>query len=500
MKKLFSLFIAIIISTSFISAQNNDTDFEALKKQIVKSDADIQNPKKNIKSATWVKRANIFIKAYTINFKYLAVGIEAYQIPLLSGADGLPYYGAPLKDAYAEDNFTVYEYKRIKIYVDNSTNRIDHWVETEVIDTLALDKAYDAYIKAIELDDKGTLASKKSTLEDLAFIREYLVNRAVDKYYAGQHEKAMDGLEKAIDLLKYKDPADTNKYAGSYYYYAGIFSYNAKQLETSLDYFKKSIENEYEIGTSYQYASQIYYELNDSTAAVKFLESGANKFPEETKIIYSLIDYYNPRGEFSSVFKYINKAIDMTKDNPNPVLYIVKGNAYERIFKTFEDKYFNLLFKADSLSKAAFRARTNPTEQKRINDEKDDILNNSVPQAKKEMLGYADSCIAAYNEAIAVEKEDLKKADYEYSIALFYYNYGKDLKTNSSRISNNLSSVIAELDKESSEYLEKAKEHGEEAYNLNSKDRYTLSLMQRIYYNLGMTDKSDQMKKELNEL
>ncbi|MBN2891249.1 MAG: hypothetical protein JXL97_05235 [Bacteroidales bacterium] len=545
MKKTISLFIILFLAIGFISAQNNQADIDALTKQIEKSDKDITNPKKSAKLATWSKRGKLFIEAYSVNFKYLAPGIHANSLSLLgiSESSPQPYYGKPLK-TYEEDKLTVWEYRNIKIYISSDV-LVDHWVETNIAFPGALDKSYEAYKKALELDVDEKYRNKKSTMQELSALREHLMNRAVEAFYNNESAPALADLEKCMDLYQYpKTEDDTIVTLGAYSYYAAIFAYNGKkelielkdiyiiddntsdslkkvwnkqnaeneafnkeakskndvtqkyndeQCKIAKKYFAKAIEEEYEIGTSYQYLAQVMFELNDTLNAVKKLEEGLKKYPQEEKLIYSLIDYYTPRGEYEKAFEYIDKAIAM--NDTLAVLYIVKGNSYAKIMEDKEDAYYAKLTEADDLDKEAFKNRNTPKE-KEFNDKRDNILNNEIPKLEQEIDEFSQKALDAYNLGI---ENDNKNADYYYTVAFFYYKKAVKSQTYASSI-RKLKDIITKLDTKGTEYLESAKEYAEQAYKINPKDVYTLDLLAKIYYRLKMYDESAAKKLEIENL
>ena len=493
MKKTISFLLIFFLFAGLISAQNNEAEIQALLKKIQKSDQEIKDAKKNVKYQTWAKRGKLFLDVYTINTKMLAPGLNKTTIQLLgkSDSDPTPFYGKP-GSVTTENDFEVWEYKRIKIYFKD--NLVDHWVETMPVDTLALDKAYEAFKKAIELDESGKYVAKKSTKEQLAQLREYLMNKAVGYYQTGNSELALSYLEKSIDLLQYpRTDADTLIQPGAYYYYAAIFAYNSKKLDKSEMYFQKSIDEKYQIGDCYQYIAQVMYEEGDSAKAVKTLEQGAEKFPDEPKIIYSLIDYYTPRGQYDKAFEYIDKAIAMTPDNG--ILYIVKGNAYNKIFEELQKNYLVNLLQADSVSKAAFRNRNNPEQQKKDNELKDQLL-AKIPDIETKMNNYAENTLKAYELGIS---KDPKNADFYYAVMMFYYNRAAAETTVSSKMSK-LTDYIKKLSDQAGEDFIKAKEYGEKAYELNPNDTYTIDKLASIYYRLKMYDKSTEMRNKLKDM
>ncbi len=501
MKKTFYVLLVFFVAFKFISAQNNDADFKLYQKKITNSDKEIQDPKKNVKLTTWDKRGKLFLDAYSVNSKHLSPGLPATTLTFIgsSESDPSPFYGKPLTTSI-EGEYEIWNYSKIKIYlveVDDGTGKkvkiVEKWEDITVVDENALIKSYEAYKKAIELDVDGKYVNKKTTSVELAMLRENLMNNAVKLYYNENPAAAILDLEKAYDLLQY-DKSTSDSVYGAYAYYAGVFAYEAKEYQKAEKYFNVAIEKKFEIGISYQYLTQVLYDNGDSLKAIKILEEGVSKYPEEPKIIYSLIDYYTPKGEYEKAFEYIDKAILITPENS--ILYIVKGNAYNKIFEDFQIKYFTLLLAADSLDKAAFRERNNANEEKRLTQEKNDILSIQVPPIEKSMEEYANKTIEAYKEGVKIEE---KNADYYYTIAYFYY---KRFLSNNKYASNirKLKEVIEKLTTQENTFLNLAKDFAEISYKYNDKDIYTIDLLSKLYYRLQMYDKSTEMKNKLAEL
>lgn len=496
MKKVI-LASLLIIFNFFAFSQNNDQDIKNLKSQIEKSDKDLTNPKKEQDPNVWAKRAQIFIESFKVNSKFLAPGIESNSIPLLgiSESSPQPFYGKPVTTEKTKD-FEIWIYPRIKIYIDKTTQTVDHWQDLYVIDPKALDKAYDAYMKVKELDVAKKVLNKKNVKQNVAELRDLLMNRSIEKYNDTLYKAALEDLEKSIKI--YNDfprlENDTNTKIGAFYYYAGVFGYNAKEYSKALENFNKSIENNYEIGTCFQYIAQTYYEQNDSVKAEKVLLDAADKYPKEEKIIYILIDFYTPKGEYEKAFVYLDKAIQMSPDNAQ--LFFVQGNAYEKVYYTLEANYFKTLQKAENLDKEAFKNRNDVQKAKQFEQERDKVLNTEAVDAENKMNQYSQKAFNSYNKALTFNP---KSVDFNYQIAYFNYTRAINYKNTSSSLLK-LKEVSTKLENKSSEFLNEAKTYGEKAYDLDPNDIYTLRLLKNIYYRLQMTDKYNEINDKIKSL
>ncbi len=492
MKKILFLTLSFLFSVAVLTAQNNDALIKSIKQKIERSDKDIQNPKKNQKISTWDKRGKLFLEAYEVNIKYLAPGIAANTIPFLGLDENNtePYYGKPLK-RYQEGDKEVWEYDKVKIFVKNGV--VDSWEITKPVDPDALPKAYEAFTKALSLDQDGKYSSKKSTMKNIAKLRELLKDEAINFYMAGEYQKAIDYLEKSIDLFKYpRLEEDTTANIGAYYYYAGIFAYNAGDKDKAIKYLKEAINHGFEIGTCYQYLAQVYYEKGDTATAVKELEEGAKKYPQEVKIIYSLIDYYSPRGEYDKAISYLDKAIAMTPDMA--VLYFVKGDAYAKIYLNLLKKYFSQLRSGDSLSKAAFRSRMNQAEHDRLQKEADNMY-AKAEETKKEADKYLNLVEEWYKKGF---EKDPNFANAYIMLGNFYtdvaqenYKYGQPQRKQ--EIYDKYMGLFKQ-------YLKKAIENYEKYDKLHPDDLDVLETLKSLYYKVGEKEKYAQIKKRIEEI
>ncbi|MEG3047889.1 MAG: hypothetical protein RR872_04570, partial [Mucinivorans sp.] len=142
MKKL--LILAAALLTLGAVAQNKEE--EAISKKIAKSDEMVADAKKSLQPNTWITRAEAFIEAANLYSNKLIAGFAAETLLTPMGAADsivdVTYSGMALKK---------HSYQAVDIYV-NDKGLIQYWqVKKEYIKD-ALKKAYDALVKAKEVD------------------------------------------------------------------------------------------------------------------------------------------------------------------------------------------------------------------------------------------------------------------------------------------------------------------------------------------------------------
>ena len=85
MKKFVTLAIVATIVFS-MKAQEASTvvllNYNAVKKKVEKSDADVQDPKKNAKATTWQKRGEIYQDVFMIGLEQLSEGMDPMTVQL----------------------------------------------------------------------------------------------------------------------------------------------------------------------------------------------------------------------------------------------------------------------------------------------------------------------------------------------------------------------------------------------------------------------------------
>ena len=496
MKKLSVFLLIILFGTTCVFAQNNESEIEAIKARIAKSDEDIKHEKKKLKYQTWDARGNLFVEAARINTKRLYVGMptdasDEIKNSVFSNAKLL--FGDPVKTEIVEGGSEKWTYKRINLYFKADT--LINWEETNPAVDNALGKAYEAYMKAIEVDTKDKYLKKIETKKSLSLLRELYKAKAVDFFLQENFTEAFNNIVVSIELYKYpKIASDTSFMEGDINYFAGSFAFGSKQYEEALPYFNKSIELETEIGNSVQYISEIYFNLGDTAKAVTILQNASEKYPNEAEIIYALIDYYRPLGEYEKAFEYIDKAITLSPKND--ILYIVKADSYSKIYEDFEIIYFQNQNTIDSLKKAIFRAKRNEPERVAKLEKQKTEAETICAKNEKQMNKFFDNSVNTFNKGIAINNS----ADGRYSLGVLYYNramviyrYAQDIPT----------SEKEKYAKEMAKYnqnLKLALPEFEELHKIDPNEIVYMKHLSSIYLKLSMYKEQKEMQAKIDKI
>jgi tetratricopeptide (TPR) repeat protein len=221
------------------------------------------------------------------------------------------------------------------------------------LDKNPLDVAYAAYLKALELDQKGKMV-KPVKAQMTNMIPNY-TNEAVNRYNEGDYAGALDAFEKvltieAMDMFKDNPVIDT-----AVIFNAGMAAQKAENYEAAAKYYKRSVELEYSGAKSYANLANVLKKLGNEEESVKYLHKGFELYPNDSWMLVELINYYMLGGEPQKAADYLDKAIELDPNNGS--FYRAKGTLYEKTNET--DKAAEMYEKAFEIDPQDYIAKYN---------------------------------------------------------------------------------------------------------------------------------------------
>ena len=170
--KRFILMAAAAALLAIPAAEAQKVNKEATLSKLEKSDADIANPKKNAKAATWINRGRVYYDAAAEPTANLFAPMETTLLKLSVG-DPTSTEEVTLNGSKA----IAWNYPYFIAY--ERDGKIVAWKQLQEIKEGALDTAIEAYNKAYELDPKQ--ASKiKNGLEQISNYASILGNVSIE--------------------------------------------------------------------------------------------------------------------------------------------------------------------------------------------------------------------------------------------------------------------------------------------------------------------------------
>lgn len=427
MKRII-LVLSLVLGINMIYAQTSkEINFEQYSKKIEKSNAEIQDPKKSIKDATWFSRAELMMDVYDAQILRAYVGMDPQTFTII--------VGKPLSqtqeviEGVAVDK---YEMERVNFYFVNG--KLEKWEVTKHILSNPLDLALESIKKVVEIDVNAK--KTKKVQENLTKLKGLYISEGSNFYALKNFKEAFNNFKNAIEIgqmpqLNHKDTA--------IYYYAGLSAQLASDFENAIKYYDKAIElNFTSEGTAYYYAFDAYKSLNKLDDGVKYLEEGLTKFPKNTNILFSLIQYYVEKGEDpAKVLTYIDKAL--IEEPNNATLYFAKGTVYDK-------------------------------------------------------LNEPEEAIKSYSKAIEI---DPKFFDAYYNYGAVYFNNGVKLVDEANKVpAKDVEKYEALMAKANLEF-KKALPYMEKAYEINNNSKETIEALKNIYFRFR--SENDEMNKKFQE-
>jgi tetratricopeptide (TPR) repeat protein len=313
--------------------------------KIAKSDTEIADPKKGADPKTWINRAQLFKDIYDAPRKNLVLGIAQLQVKLL-------FKDEKFRTDNVEIDGTAYEILRStdkKLYFDESGVLAFWIIEDKVVDDPLL-KASEAYVKAYELDAKGS--QTKKIKEGLTILSYNLLQEGSAAYTLHEYDKALHCFENA---LKITDHPTINIIDSANVYNTGLIARLAGDNEKAIEYFGKAIEIGYESqGNAYANYASLLRERGDTLKSMEILNQAFIKYPKNQDILIQLINAYMSAGsDLSAALPFIKEAQQNEPDNAS--LYNAEGIIYEQLKEV--EKAFESYMKALELDPDYFASQ-----------------------------------------------------------------------------------------------------------------------------------------------
>lgn len=197
------------------------------------------------------------------------------------------------------------------------------------LDPNALNVAWEAYQKVIQLDEKDKYGKKLETqYKNLAID---FTNKAVELYGKEDYKGALAAFERALEInqtpiITQGAPAKTDT---AVIYNAGIAAQKAGDYAKAEKYYKKTLECNYEPAHTYAMLSNVLKEQGKEEEAVKYLHKGYELFPDNSYMLVELINYYLLGGQPEKAEIYLDAAIK--QDPKNSSFYRAKGTLYDKM-------------------------------------------------------------------------------------------------------------------------------------------------------------------------
>lgn len=270
------------------------------------------------------------------------------------------------------------------------------------LDPNALNVAWEAYQKVIELDVKKKY-TKKLNVQYKNLIIDF-TNKAVEYYNADNFKDALQAFKQVLELEHSPIVTEGNPPAVDtpVIFNAAVSAQRAGELVDAEKYYKETLKYNYEPARTYAMLANVLKEQKKEEEAVKYLHEGYEKYPDNSYMLVELINYYLLGGEPEKAEVYLDAAIK--QDPNNASFYRAKGTLYEKMEKP--EKAEKMYMEALRLDPKDFMAQYNLgniklTEVINFHKKVQDIVdvNEYNKEMEKVYAGY-DSVIPYFEKAL----------------------------------------------------------------------------------------------------
>ncbi len=292
------------------------------KKAVESATEATANPKKAAKPATWLKLAGAYMDAYSAPMGNGWIGASKQELTFIMGSQKP---SATQTVTLAGETYTKEQYKTMNYYY-NANQQLALIEVTKPVYADALDQALNAYLKAAEVDAKGS--KTKDIDAGIKNISSKFIEQGMNSYMFGDLKAASTYFEKAV---KASESAPNPAIDTMALYNAGFTAWMTQDYARAEPFFKKCLEVNYlEDGEVYAKLADIYSKLDRKADAKSTLEAGFSAYPQNQSIIIGLINYYIESGENpDELFALLDVA---KKNEPNNAsLYYVEGDIHSKL-------------------------------------------------------------------------------------------------------------------------------------------------------------------------
>ncbi len=300
------------------------------------------------------------------------------------------------------------------------------------LDPNALDVAYEAYQKAMQLDDKGKFTKKIQTQYDNLII-DYR-DKAVEYYNSENFKEALAAFKRVLEIenssLVKSKTIDT-----AMIFNTCIAALKAEEYAEAEKYCKEVLKYNYEPARTYAMLANVLKQQNKEEEAVQYLHKGYELFPNDSYMLVELINYYLSGGEPEKAEVYLDAAIK--QDPGNASFYRAKGTLYQKMNQA--EKALAMYEKALSINPKDFVAQYNMGA----------IKYNEIIKYQEEVNNIVDA--DAYNKG-------MKKVYAGYESVIPYFEKARELDPKEQNTMETLKALYFKLRNTNPEYMKKYEE------------------------------------------
>jgi tetratricopeptide (TPR) repeat protein len=323
-----------------------------------------------------------------------------------------------------------------------------------------LDAGLDAIISLLQahkLNKDPKLAKDiLKNLSDAAGYADFYARTYTDsKNYVKAYENFKGTLDAhdALVAAGQKTPFEKPEVLSQQIYFTGMLGFYSEKLKETQPIFERMLTNKIDSVFVYSALYRLKKEAGDKEGSMKILEQGRKRYPEESSLLFSEINYYLEAGQLDVLITKLKEGVQ--KEPKNPSLYFTLGNVYDQL------------------------AQKDPAK---------------ADENTKEAINW-------YNKTLEI---DPKHADAIYSIGTFYYNkaakFSQEMKKLESDFSKAGQKKFDEAEKAMLAEFDVALPYFQKAEAADPNNSNTLVALKEIYARKNDLKMSKEFKERLDNI
>lgn len=327
--------------------------------------------------------------------------------------------------------------------VEAYTKALKYNFEDEELKNVDLDTQEGAMKFMMALSNQDTEYDDQAYTADIVGRRfpglsNMLINKGVEQFQDEKDYKgALESFESSIFLSSFSGKLDT-----SILYYAGIAAERVPDTSKAIEIYEQLIQVGY-VGKEdgprvHSYLAKLYKAQGKKDKALKVIQKGRDRFPENNALIVEELEYFLQAGKDQEALQNLKTAIE--KDPENEVLHYAKGTVHDKLDQT-------------------------------------------------------EKAVKSYKKAIEL-KEDYYDA--YFNLGALFYNTGAEWNNKANEYGIDELDKIDAAEAKANENFEKAVPHLEKALELKPGNAQTAQPLLKIYAILGETEKYKALKAEFS--
>ena len=210
----------------------------------------------------------------------------------------------------------------------------------------AMDVAYDAFIKTIDLEkNEKRKAKTEDAYKELCLMYSSLYNNGSVAFQNKDYETAYNLFDKANEVMKLNacNPSKEAVVDTAAIFAMGLSAYSAEKMDKAINAFDQLVEMNYNEPAVYITLSNIYRETENVAKADEVLAKGRSLFPDNKEIIIAEVNAHLAGGDAKDAILLMQDAIRL--DPENATLHFALGTAYDaqKDFVSAEKAYLKAL-------------------------------------------------------------------------------------------------------------------------------------------------------------